>query len=86
MSMMYTGVKELKINFCESIREQLVKTLKKMILLIKEQQSHIKMKNTGIFVKKKLKINIGKIKRYRKIRDHFHYIGRYRGTAHNISN
>ena len=57
-----------------------------MILLIKEQQSHISMKKTGMSLKNTLKINIWKRKKYCKLRDHSHYIGQYRGTAHNIRN
>ena len=40
------------------------------------------MQQLVIFVKKILKIDITKIKKYRKVRDHCHYKGEYRGTVH----
>ena len=35
-------------------------------------------------LKKNLKINIWKIKKYHKVKDHYHYTGEYRGAAHRI--
>ena len=46
----------------------------------------MKMQKSVIFVKENLKINIWKTKRYRKVRDHCHYSGKYRGAAHSIRN
>ena len=37
-----------------------------------------------IFVKKNLKINIWKIKKFSKVRDHCHYTGEYRGAVYSI--
>ena len=39
--------KDCKRTFCQSLRPQVLKKLKEMTLLAKEQQSHMKMKNTG---------------------------------------
>ena len=40
------------------------------------------MQKSVIFVKKNLKINTEKIKKYRKVRDHCHFTRQYRGAAH----
>ena len=44
------------------------------------------MQKSAIVLKKYLKINMLKIKKYRKVRDHFHYKSKYRGAAHSIYN
>ena len=44
------------------------------------------MQKSVIFLKKNLKINIRKIKKYCRIRDHCHYAGEYRGPMHSIFN
>ena len=54
----------------------------------KESQgkNHKKMLKYGTFVKKRLKINMLKIKKYHKARDHCNYAGGYRGASHRICN
>ena len=62
---LYRG-KDCMKKFCEYVREHAMKITnfkkKKIKLLKKEQRNHMKMHKSVIFVKKKLKINILKIK------------------------
>ena len=44
------------------------------------------MQKVVIFVKKNWKINMPKIKKVPKIRDHYHYTVEYRGAAYSICN
>ena len=57
-----------------------------MKLLTKEYRNHIKMQESVVFAKKSLKINIWKIKKYCKVRDHCHYARKHRGAANRICN
>ena len=41
----------------------------------------MKMQKSVIYVKKTLKMNMLKIKKFNKVRDHCHYTGEYKGAA-----
>ena len=57
-----------------------MKKKKKISLTMKENKSYCQPKTTHICKKQ---FNTDKQKYY-KVRDHFHYTGKYRGVAHNI--
>ena len=60
---------------------------KKMKLLTKEQQNHMRMQKSVTFVKKNLKINILKTQNIVKLLSrNSHDTGKYRGAAHSICN
>ena len=44
------------------------------------------MRKSAIFVMKSLKINIVKIKKNDKVRNHCHYTGLYKGPGHSMFN
>ena len=75
-------------KFCESLREHAKNIIdfekKKMLLLTKETlKSHQDEKVCYIYGKRILKKLSGSIK-YWNVRDHCHYTGKYRGTAHSL--
>ena len=74
-------------KFCKDLREHATKIInyekKKMIpLTIKEEIYHNKQKICYI-CKKEFDINN---KKHYKVKDHYHYMGKYRAAAHNICN
>ena len=46
--------------------------------------NRMKMQKYSIF--EKFEDKFAKVKKYRKIRNHYHYTGQYRGAAHSICN
>ena len=76
-----------KIN--ESLREHGMKIInfkKFMKLLTKKQQELYENAKTCYICNVKFKENILQIKKYCKVRNHYHYTGKYRGAAHSIYN
>ena len=72
--------------FCKDLKDQAMKIInyekKEMIPLTdKEKKSYEKQKICYICEKE-----FGNDKKYRKVRDHCHYTGKYRGAAHSICN
>ena len=57
-----------------------------MNLLTKEQQELYANAKICYICKEKIENKYLKDKKYRKVRDHCHYTGEYRGAAHNICN
>ena len=88
----YRG-KDCMKKFCESLREHAMKIItfkrEKMKLLsrnhMKKQESY---ENANIchICREKLENKYVTDKNYRKVRDHCHYAGEYRGSAHSICN
>ena len=57
-----------------------------MKLLTKEQQESYKNAKICYICQEKLENKYSKDKKYRKIRDHCHYTGEYRGAVHSVCN
>ena len=83
-------VKDCKKKFCESLREHAMKIINfektKMKLLIKEHQESYENAKIYYICREKFENKYLKVKKYRKVRDHFHYTGKNRGVVHNIFN
>ena len=85
----YRG-KDCMKKFCESLREHATKIInskkKKMTSLTKEQQESYENAEICYICKEKFENKYVKDKNCRKVRDHCHYAGEYRGAAHSICN
>ena len=76
-------------KFYEFLREHAMKIInfeKKIKLLKKEQHKSYKNANICYICKEKFENKYVKDKKYCKVRDHCHYKGEYRGSAHSICN
>ena len=73
-------------TFSKNLREHSTKILnyekKKIILLTPEEKKIMMIKKYAIYAKKNLIIMI----LIKKVTDHCHYTGKYKGAAHNICN
>ena len=80
-------------RFCKDLRDQAMKIInhekKKEILLTNEEKESYE-KQSICYICEKIfctdKNNEKEFKLYRKVRDHYHYTGKYRGAAHSICN
>ena len=74
-------------KFCKDLREHSTKIInyekKKMIPLTTEEKIYHNKQKICYICKKEFDISN---KKHHKVRDHCHYTGKYRGTAHNICN
>ena len=77
-------------KFRESIRKHAMEIInfenKKMVPLTKEQRELNKKSKIFYIWEIKFKQNYAKDKNYHKVRNHCHYPGKYRATAHSICN
>ena len=84
------GGKDCMKKFCESLEKHAMKIInvkkKKMKLLRKEQQESNENAKICHICKKKLETKYVVDKKYRKVRDHCHCLGKYRDTMHSICN
>ena len=85
----YRG-KDCMKKFCKCLREHAMKIInfkkKKMKLLTKEQQESYENAKISYICKEKFETKYSKDKKYRRVRDHCHYTGEYRGDVHSICN
>ena len=58
--------------------------IKKYIYILRKNQQKSYENSEILILKKNFKMNIWKIKKYRRVRDHCHYSREYRGAAHKI--
>ena len=86
---MYRG-KDCMKKFCEFLREHAIEVInfkkKKMKLLTKMQQESYENSKICYIFTEKFENEYLKDKKYRKVRDHCHYTGKYRGAAHSKCN
>ena len=84
----YRGKNCMK-NFCLDLKEYTTKIInyekKEMIPLTKKKEK-MHNKQRVCYICKKGFSTRDNNKKYHKVKDHFHYTGKYRGTAHSICN
>ena len=72
-------------KYCKYLRENTIN-----IINFKKKKKGVINKWTAkcknLFVRKILNINVLKVKKYHKVRDHCHYTGKYKGAPHGIYN
>ena len=75
-------------KFCEFLRKHVVKIIsfikKKIKLLTNEQQESYENAKFCYICKENFEDKFLKEKKYRKVRDHCHYTGKYRRAVHNM--
>ena len=73
-------------KFCEPLREDAMKIInfKKKKKVMKEQQEWCENAKICYICKEKFWNKYFKDNKYRKVRDHCHYIGQYRSAAHSV--
>ena len=83
----YRG-KDCMKRFCKDLREHAMKIIdyekKEMIPLPDEENKSYEMQK-GCYICKK-GFNTDNDKKYHKVKDHWHYTGKFRGAAHSICN
>ena len=81
--------KDCMKKFCEFLEEHAMKIInftKQVKLLTKEQQELYENAKLCYICKEKFENKYLKYKKYRKVRDHCHYTGEYRGAVQSICN
>ena len=77
-------------KFYESLKEHAMKKInfkkKKMKLFTKEQQESYESSKICYICKEKFENEYLKDRKYRKVRDHCHYTGEFRGVVQSICN
>ena len=77
-------------KFCTSLREHAKNIIefekKKKLPLTKEELKSNQDPNLCYICGKRILKKLSKSINYRKVRDHCHFTGKYKGTAHNVCN
>ena len=77
-------------KFCAFLRQHTMKIIKfknkEMKLLTNKQQESYENAKIFYICKGKFEYKHANDKKYGKVRDHFHYTGKYRSTAHSTCN
>ena len=84
----YRGEDSMK-KFCKDLREHATKIInyeKKEMILLARDEWEFHNKQEVSYICKKGFTTYDSNKEYYKVKDHCHYIGKYRGAAHNICN